>query len=226
MLETAAGTGIATRALVRALPSGVRIVATDLNRPMLGFAASRTDAANVTWRQADALTLPVRRRYIRRRSVPVRRHVLPRQGGRLSRGLSRAPTRGRFLLNVWDRIEHNELAYLVTEAVASLFPEDPPLFLARTPHGYHDADTILDELRAAGFVGVAIETVERHSRAASPRHPAVGFCQGTPLRIEIEARDPGRLGEATDAAARAVAARFGDGPLEARIQAHVIVATR
>jgi len=119
---------------------------------------------------------------------------------------------GRFLLNVWDRIERNELAHLVTEAVASLFPEDPPLFLARTPHGYHDADAILDELRAAGFARVAIETVERRGRAPSPRHPAIGFCQGTPLRLEIEARGPGRLDEATDVAARSVAARFGDGP--------------
>ena len=226
MLETAAGTGIATRALVRALPSGVRIVATDLNRPMLGFAASRTDAANVTWRQADALTLPVGEGTFDAVACQFGAMFFPDKVAAYREACRVLRPGGRFLLNVWDRIEHNELAYLVTEAVASLFPEDPPLFLARTPHGYHDADTILDELRAAGFVGVAIETVERHSRAASPRHPAVGFCQGTPLRIEIEARDPGRLGEATDAAARAVAARFGDGPLEARIQAHVIVATR
>jgi hypothetical protein len=85
---------------------------------------------------------------------------------------------------------------------------------------------IRDQLRVAGFAEVAIETVERHGRAPSPRHPAIGFCQGSPLRLEIEARDPGRLGEVTDAAARAVAARFGDGPFEARIQAHVIVARR
>ena len=56
--------------------------------------------------------------------------------------------------------------------------------------------------------------------------PAIGFCQGTPLRNEIEARDPARLAEATDAAAKAIAARFGPGPIDGKIQAHVITAAR
>lgn len=225
VLETAAGTGIATRALVSALPPSVMIVASDLNQPMIDFAASRTDAANVTWRQADALTLPFGDATFDAVACQFGAMFFPDKVAAYRETRRVLRPGGRFLLNVWDRIEHNELAYLVTEAVASLFPEDPPLFLARTPYGYHDTGTILDELRAAGFAEVAIETLERRSRAPSPRHPAVGFCQGTPLRIGIEARDPGRLGEATDAAARAVAARFGDGPLEGRMQAHVIVAT-
>ena len=133
---------------------------------------------------------------------------------------------GRFVLSVWDRIEHNELAHVVDEAVAALFPEDPPRFLARVPYGYHDADAIIDELRAAGFVEVAVETVARRGWAPSPLHPAVGFCQGTPLRAEIEARAPGRLGGVTDEAARAITAHFGDGPVDSGMQAHVIVATR
>jgi SAM-dependent methyltransferase len=225
VLETAAGTGVATRALVRALPTGVAIVATDLNKPMLDFAASRTDAANVTWRQADALTLPFGEGTFDAVACQFGAMFFADKVAAYREARRVLRPGGRFLLNVWDRIEHNELAYVVTEAVASLFPEDPPLFLTRTPHGYHDTGMIIDELRAAGFAQVAIETVERRSWAASPRHPAVGFCQGSPLRSEIEARDPGRLGETTDAAARAVAARFGDGPFEGRIQAHVIVAT-
>src|SRR6476661_7133875 len=39
VLETAAGTGIVTRALERALSPGGSIVATDLNQPMLDHAA-------------------------------------------------------------------------------------------------------------------------------------------------------------------------------------------
>jgi SAM-dependent methyltransferase len=58
VLETAAGTGIVTRALVRTLAAGVDITATDLNQPMLDFAAAQTDDGRVTWRQADALHLP------------------------------------------------------------------------------------------------------------------------------------------------------------------------
>ena len=88
----------------------------------------------------------------------------------------------------------------MTEALASVFPEDPPRFLARIPHGYHDADTIRKELRAAGFTSISIETRSDIARAASAREPATGYCQGTPLRAEIEARDAGRLQEATQKA--------------------------
>jgi hypothetical protein len=63
-------------------------------------------------------------------------------------------------------------------------------------------------------------------RAASARDPAIGFCQGSPLRSEIEARDKSRLDEATDAAAAAVAKRLGPGPIDGKLQAHVIEAAR
>ena len=54
---------------------------------------------------------------------------------------------------------------------------------------------------------------------------AMAYCQGTPLRNEIEARDASRLEEATRVAADALARRFGKGPIEGRIRAHVITAS-
>jgi hypothetical protein len=110
--------------------------------------------------------------------------------------------------------------------VTTLFPVNPPLFLARTPHGYHNVRLIRDDTAAAGFIDVAVETVHRRSQAASPRQPAVGFCQGTPLRGEIETQGADKLGQATDAAAAAIAARFGAGLVEGKIQAHIITAQR
>ena len=67
-----------------------------------------------------------------------------------------------------------------------------------------------------------ISTVAARSRATSPQVPAVAYCQGTPLRNEIEARDASRLGEATDIAAEALARRFGPGPVDGKIQAHIV----
>jgi hypothetical protein len=131
---------------------------------------------------------------------------------------------GHFLFNVWDRIEENIFADDVTNALARMFPNDPPRFLARTPHGYHDTALIRRELEEAGFSGVAIETRAEQSRAASPRLPAVAYCKGTVLRTEIEARDPGKLDAATDHAASAIAARHGSGAVAAKIQAHIIAA--
>src|SRR3954447_2929919 len=226
VLETAAGTGVATRALARALPAGAAIVATDLNRPMLDLAAARLETAEVTWQQADALALPFGDGAFDAVACQFGAMFFPDKVAAYREARRVLRPGGRFVLSVWDRIGRNELARLVDEAVAALFPEDPPRFLARVPYGYHDADATIDELRTAGFVEVAVETVARRGRAPSPLHAAVGLCQGTPLRAEIEARAPGRLGGVTDEAARAVAARFGDGPVDSGMQAHVIAAMR
>ena len=134
---------------------------------------------------------------------------------------------GVLLFNVWDRIEENEFAHVVTTALESLFPEDPPRFLARTPHGYYNQATIEQDLQAAGFVSPPrVHTVAARSRAVSPRGPAIAYCQGTPLRNEIEARDKSRLSEATDLATSAIVQRFGSGPVDAKIQAHIVVVDR
>ena len=68
--------------------------------------------------------------------------------------------------------------------------------------------------------------VEHTSRALSAREPAIAYCQGTPLRSEIEARGTLRLEEATDYATNALARRFGSGPIEGKIRALVFTATK
>ena len=58
-LLSAAGTGVLTRQFASQLPAQARIVATDLNQPMLDIAAAKQgDASRVERRQADALALP------------------------------------------------------------------------------------------------------------------------------------------------------------------------
>jgi SAM-dependent methyltransferase len=134
---------------------------------------------------------------------------------------------GVFIFNVWDRIAENEFADTVTAALASAFPKDPPRFMARTPHGYHDVRTIQENLKSGGFsAATRIDTIPARSRAASARIPAIAYCQGTPLRSEIEARDAPRLGEATDLAAAAIADRFGPGAVDGKIQAHIVTVER
>jgi hypothetical protein len=130
---------------------------------------------------------------------------------------------GVFIFNVWDSIKENEFADTVTTALESLFPRDPPRFLARTPHGYYDHPTIKRDLAEGGFVSPAeVVTVTARSRARSPREPAIAYCQGTPLRNEIEARDAARLSEATDIAEGAISQRFGGGAVDGKIQAHIV----
>jgi SAM-dependent methyltransferase len=131
---------------------------------------------------------------------------------------------GRFVFSVWDRIEENAFADEVTHAVAAVFPQDPPRFLVRTPHGYHDIALIREELSRAGFTGIEIDTRRKVSRAPSAREVATAYCRGTPLRNEIEARDASLLELVTDRATEAIADRHGQGPVAGNMQAHVIVA--
>jgi ubiquinone/menaquinone biosynthesis C-methylase UbiE len=226
VLEIAAGTGVLTRALASRLAPSVRIVATDLNQPMLDQAARRQAEGRIEWKQADALALPFGDGGFDVVACQFGVMFFPDKvrGFREARRVLRPG--GRFLFNVWDRIEANEFADVVTEALATVFPNDPPRFMARTPHGHHDVGRIREELEEAGFADIAVDAVDATSKAASPRHAAVAYCQGTPLRNEIEVRDASRLEQATNRATDALAQRFGGGAVEGRIRAFVISATR
>jgi ubiquinone/menaquinone biosynthesis C-methylase UbiE len=226
VLELAAGTGVVTRALAAALPASTEIVATDLNPEMLEEAQRHPIARRIAWRVADATALPFEDASFdcvvcqfgvmffpdRVRGFAEARRVL-RPGGRL-------------LFNSWDAIADNEFADEVTRAVEQRFPGASTGFLARTPHGYHDAERVLADLAAAGFADAQVEVLAARSRADGPRVPAVAYCQGTPLRNELEALGPGAVEEATEAAAQALSRRFGDGPFDGRIQALVATATK
>jgi SAM-dependent methyltransferase len=192
---------------------------------MVDFAAAQPGAERVTWRQADAQALPFTDGSFDAVLCQFGVMFFPDRATAYSEAKRVLKPGGGFLFSVWDRIEENEFAHIVTEAVAALFPDNPPRFFARTPHSYYDAANIELELRAAGFTLVTIETVARRSRAASPRDAAVGMCQGTPLRSEIEARAADQLEAATNAAAVALAARFGAGTIDGKIQAHIVMAS-
>jgi SAM-dependent methyltransferase len=223
VLEVAAGTGVVTRAMALALPETVSIVATDLNQAMLDRAAAVGTKHPVEWRQADAMQLPFPDAAFDAVVCQFGVMFFPEKAKAFAEARRVLKRGGVFLFNAWDRIEENEFADTVTSALQTLFPSDPPRFMARTPHGYHDHRVIERDLAGGGFTAPArIETLAARSRAASPTIPAIAYCQGTPLRNEIEARGPSRLGEATDVAAEAVAKRFGRGAVDGKIQAHIV----
>ena len=227
VLEIAAGTGVVTRALASALPESVSIVATDLNQAMLDHASAVGTKRAVQWRQADAMRLPFRDGTFDAVVCQFGVMFFPDKSKAFSEARRVLRPGGVFFFNVWDRITENDCADTVEAALESVFPEDPPRFLARTPYGYHDRRVIEEELANGGFTAPPrIDTVAARSRATSSRIPAIAYCQGTPLRNEIEARDASRLGEATDIAEEAIAERFGRGAVEGKIQAHVVTIER
>jgi ubiquinone/menaquinone biosynthesis C-methylase UbiE len=227
ILETAAGTGVLTRAVASRLPMDACIVATDLNQPMLDHAAAKqSHDSRIVWRQADALALPFEDQRFDVVACQFGVMFFPDKVLAYKEARRVLKPGGHFFFSVWDRISENEFANVVTEALATFFPQDPPRFMARMPHGYHDVVKIREELSKAGFATISIESRDDTSAASSPREPAIAYCQGTPLRNEIEARDASRLQGATVAAAEGLARRFGNGAVSGRIRAHVIDAIR
>lgn len=221
VLETAAGTGAVTRALAARLAPPVELVATDLNPPMLAHAQAVGTPRPVVWQVADAMRLPFGDGHFDVVACQFGAMFFPDKARAFAEARRVLRPGGRLLFSVWDAIGHNELADTVTQALAALHPADPPRFLARTPHGYHEVATVLRDLALGGFrTRPEVETVGARSRAPDAGHVAASFCLGTPLRGEIEARGMD-LDEARIACAAAIAARFGDGPVDAGIRAHV-----
>jgi SAM-dependent methyltransferase len=220
VLEIAAGTGVATRALARALPPATRIVATDLHQSMLDRAAAVGTAQTVEWREADAMQLPFDDASFDVVACQFGAMFFPDKPRAFAEARRVLKPDGAFIFSVWDRIEENEFFHESAQTLGAMFPHDPPRFMARTPHGYHDPDQIALDLAAAGFSSEpSIEVVEKRSRAPSPWEAAIAYCQANPLRHEIEANGPGSLVEATERCARALEKRFGPGPIDGRIQA-------
>lgn len=227
VLELAAGTGVLTRALDRRLPGGAAITATDLNPAMLQQAQAVGTTRPVHWQAADAQQLPFDDAAFDLVLCQFGVMFFADRVGAFAEARRVLRPGGRFLFNVWDRIESNEFADVVTQALAALYPHDPPRFMARTPHGHHDLDALARQLAQAGFDTPAqVETIEARSVAASSRDAAMAYCQGTPLRHEIEARGGPGLAGATAAAAAAIEARFGPGPVDGLIRAHVLSVQR
>jgi ubiquinone/menaquinone biosynthesis C-methylase UbiE len=225
VLETAAGTGIVTAALHQALPDA-NIIATDLNPAMLDVAAQRVRSDKVSFEPADSQDL---------RFADASFDLVVCQFGVMFypdkvKGNSEARRvlreRGQYIAVIWDRIDRNPASQIVNDAMASLFPDDPPSFLARTPFGYANPEWIERDLRAAGFDQIEIDTVTLASRPTSARDAATGLVAGSPLRSEVEERDPDGLDRAIDAATEALRALEDGGVLHSLLSAHVATATK
>lgn len=225
ILETAAGTGAVTEALHRALPEA-EIVATDLNQPMLEQAARRISAPNVRFQPADGLDLPFDGGSFDLVVCQFGIMFFPDKvrGNAEARRVLREG--GRYMLVIWDQVERNLATMAAGRAVAELIPGEAGRFYERIPFRYHDPAAIEQDLRAAGFERIEIETIERRSRAPSARHAALALVQGTPMRADIEEVAPGQLDAATEAAEASLRQFEGPDGFDAPMSAHLVTATK
>ncbi|CAN5676515.1 methyltransferase domain-containing protein [soil metagenome] len=220
ILETAAGTGVVTRALLARCPA-VQILATDLNEPMLAVAAQSVtaegDRSRVRWQQGDAQQLDVEDASFdvvvcqfgamffpdRPRAWREARRVL-RPGGTVA-------------LGVWDSLDTNDFARVVQDALVAAAPDEPLLFMGRTPHGLHDEQQLRAELAAAGFGSTQADWVDGVSRSTAAE-AALAYCQGTPLRGMLATHGSLDPDLATRIGTDALLTAYGSGAIEGRIR--------
>jgi ubiquinone/menaquinone biosynthesis C-methylase UbiE len=221
ILETAAGTGIVTRALSKSVPQA-QIVATDINPAVLEFAAARQlDSDRVTFQPADAQNLPFAEKSFDLAVCAFGVMFYPDKVRASSEARRVLRSGGSYLLVSFDRLALNPVPKAAEEAVASLFEDDPPRYMERGPFSYADPGAIEQDLRAAGFSEVELETVALSSHVRA-RDAAQGIVLGSPFRAEIERRDPSALERAVDAVTEALLPWDGK---DATMSAHVVTAT-
>jgi ubiquinone/menaquinone biosynthesis C-methylase UbiE len=212
VLETAAGTGALTRELEAA--GGMNVVATDLNAAMVQKAEGLGFDQNVRWEVADALDLPFTDESFDAVACQFGVMFFPDKVRGYAEAHRVLRPGGLFAFNVWDRIETSAVADVVTEALQAVAPDGSLQFLRRTPHGHGDESRIRADLGAAGFQDIEVEYRDGTSRCTAAEG-ALAYCQGTPLRGEIEASPTLGLDDATAIATAALAGRFGEGPFDA-----------
>jgi len=123
VLEVAAGTGVVTRAMASTLPERVSITATDLNQPMLDYAAAIGTSRPVEWRQADALQLPFADQSFDAVVCQFGAMFFPDKVKAFAQARRVLRPAGVFLFNVWDRIDYNVLRRRRDRDVAGYVPE-------------------------------------------------------------------------------------------------------
>lgn len=218
VLETAAGSGIVTRALRDALPATAHLTATDFNPDMLEIAREkfRADEA-VTFQQADAMKLPFPDNSFDTVICHFGVMFYPDKNRGYREVYRVLAPRGRYLFNVWDAHRHNVFGRIAHEVIGSFFPTDPPTFMA-APFSYHLIDPIKESLLAADFENIVVSVVQLRRSVTDLRSFAHGFVYGTPALNEIRQRglaEPSQLQQALEEAMRR---EFGAEPTTISIQ--------
>lgn len=225
ILETAAGTGVVTDALARALPDS-SIVATDLNQAMLDVAGIRVTSPNVSFRPADAVELPFDTASFDLVVCQFGVMFYPDKvrGGFEARRVLRDG--GHYLFAVWDRIDRNGLNQLANESLRGQFPDNPPRFMERGPFSYYEPEWIERDLRAAGFDKIELETVKLTSRSPSAEEGVRGLVYGSPMGVELAEYGAGALDQVYADLLRTARRYEGPDGFAAPMSAHIVTATK
>ena len=221
VLEIACGTGIVTRHLIDRLPPKGRLVATDLNEPMIQHARGKMpNAKGVEWKQADACALPFEDASFDAIVCQFGLMFVPDKPLAMKEARRVLAPGGLCLMSVWDSLERNQFARIAHETINSFFVTDPPTFY-QVPFSLHRADALRALATDAGFAEVRVEPVSLQGESASARSLATGLVEGNPVGNTIRERGGIREDEAIEAVAKVLGRDFGEAP--ARMLLHALV---
>ncbi|MGN6722441.1 MAG: class I SAM-dependent methyltransferase [Marmoricola sp.] len=214
ILETAAGTGVLTRALVER--SDATITATDLNDPMLQEASRLCDSDRVHWKVADALDLAFPDGSFDVVACQFGVMFFPDRPRGYAEALRVLRPGGTFFFSAWNRIEANPAWQAIADTLIATAPEEPLDLFPRVPFGYYDPAVIRADLEKAGYDDIEVTTMGAVSHSTVDE-AARAICQGTTMKAAIEAHSSMTVDRATEMAGRALRDEFGEGPIDAPI---------
>ncbi len=225
VLETAAGTGIVTRALRDALPAATRLTATDLNPPMLEIARGKfRPGEQVEFQPADAMALPFPDGSFDAVVCQFGVMFFPDKDKSYREVHRVLAPGGRYLYNVWDSHRHNPFGRIAHEVAGSFFPADPPQFY-KVPFSYPQIDPIKESLTEAGFTDINIAVVKLEKEIPDAGAFARGIVYGNPLIEQIRARG-GEPEKVHEAVVQKLRREFGVDPGRMPLQAIVFSAKK
>jgi len=211
VLETGAGTGIVTRRLRDLLPATTRLIATDLNVPMLDVARKkfRPDEA-IEFQNADAMALPFADASFDAVVCQFSVMFFPDKEKSYRETYRVLMPGGRYVFSVWDgsynRMRHG---WIADEVAAQFFPTDPPQFY-RVTGSYNKIDPIKDSLSDAGFIDLRIAVLTREKQVADIGAFARAMVYGNPLIDMIRTRGGVDPDQVVNALSEAFAREFGN----------------
>src|SRR6266404_2943225 len=225
VLETAAGTGIVTRALRDALPANAKLTATDLNAPMLDIAATKFHPSEaVDFRTADATALPFADASFEAIVCQFGVMFFPDKDKSYREAFRVLATGGHYVFSIWDSHYHNPIGRIAHEVIVSFFPADPPQFQS-VPFAYR-FEPIKESLIDAGFANISATILKSQKGIADFAMLARGLVYGSPIIDQVQQRGGVDAERIVDALVRKYRDAFGDEPAMIPRQAIVFSANK